>query len=120
VPPGGSPEAAAAIMGKIHVPVGYVNGGPQDISTAYIRQDYAALPSGVPAYAAHRSEGDHITVSVAPAVQPEVAEISTNWIDFALYGSPALARSIVADPCSSCPPGTWSAEAKNLAAASKR
>jgi len=111
----GSPEAAAAaVMGNIAVPVGYVVGGPEDIASIYARQDYELMPVGVPGYRAHRFEADHVRVSTNPDILREVAEISTNWIDFALYRDPQVMQSVLENPCAQCPPGNWTVEAKNL------
>jgi len=114
VPPGASAEAAAAIMGNILVPVGYVVGGPEDIASVYAKQDYEVLPAGVPAYIAARFEGDHRTVSTEPDILRDVAAISTRWIDFALFGNPSVRRELLENPCDDCAPGTWTVEAKNL------
>jgi len=111
----GSPEAiAAAVMGNILVPVGYAVGGPEDIARQFARKDYELLPVGVPGYIAERAAGDHPTVSTDPAMLAEVAEISTNWIDFTLYGNPELVPVLTAKPCATCPPGTWGIQAKHL------
>ena len=114
VPPGGSEEAAAAIMGNILVPVAHVVGGPEDIATHYAQQDYDLLPVGVPGFLARRSEADHRTVSTDPGILDEVAEISTNWIDFTLTANPRVRRMLVENPCGHCAPETWSVQAKNL------
>jgi predicted dienelactone hydrolase len=111
---GFSEETAAAIMGNILVPVGYVVGGIEDIATGFARQDYEFLPVGVPAYLAQRSEGDHRTVSTDSDILLEVAEISTHWIDFTLYGNPQVKQFLLESPCGRCAPGTWMVEAKNL------
>jgi hypothetical protein len=112
--PGSPKEAAAAIMGNILVPVGYVTGGPEDISTRFAQQDYELLPVSVPGYLAHRFEGDHVTVSTDADVLSEVAEISTNWIDFTLYGNSQVKQTLLENPCGICAPGTWAVAAKNL------
>jgi predicted dienelactone hydrolase len=114
VPPGGTRDAAAAIMGKVHVPVGYVNGGPDDISTNYIAQDLNVMAPGVPRYWAHRATGAHQDVSTDPAILKDVAEISTNWIDYSLSGNPHLRATLLHDPCAACPPGTWTPTSSNL------
>jgi predicted dienelactone hydrolase len=107
VPPGGTRDAAAATMGKIHVPVGYVNGGTEDISTNYISQDLDVMAPGVPRYWVHRATGAHRDVSTDPAILTDVGEISTNWIDYSLGGNPRLRTTLLHDPCATCPPGTW-------------
>jgi predicted dienelactone hydrolase len=114
VPPGGTREAAAAIMGNIHVPVGYVNGGPEDISTTYIAQDLDVMAPGVPRYWVHRATGAHQDVSTDPAILADVAEISTNWIDYSLDGNPRLRTTLLRDPCAACPPGTWTPTSSDL------
>lgn len=112
--PGSPIEAAAAIMGNILVPVGYIVGGPQDIAATYARQDYELLPEGVPGYLVQRFEGDHRTVSTDAAILRDVAEISTNWIDFTLYANPQVKQNLVNGPCAECAAGTWTVQAKNL------
>jgi pimeloyl-ACP methyl ester carboxylesterase len=112
--PGSPEEAATAIMGNILVPVGYAVGGPEDIASTYARQDYTLLPVGVPGYLARRSKGDHRTVSTDPDILAEVAEISTNWIDFTLYGNPAVRQKLRENPCASCDRGIWEIDLKNL------
>jgi dienelactone hydrolase len=112
--PGSSAEAAAAVMSRIDVPIGYVIGGPEDISTTFARQDYALVPAGTPAYLTHRSSATHQQVSVDPANQAEVAQISTNWLDFAFYGDPTVEMALLEDPCRTCASGTWTTESKDL------
>jgi dienelactone hydrolase len=113
-PPGSTAEHVAAVMGNVMVPLGYVSGGPEDLSRARIQLDYGALPVGVPAFVARRFEGDHQTVSVNPDILLEVADISVNWIDFALYANTRLRQTLLNKPCSFCEPGVWEVEAKNL------
>lgn len=113
-PPGSSAETVAAVMNNVMVPVGYAIGGPEDVARAQVQLDYEALPVGVPAYVARRFEADHPTVSTDPDILLEVAEISTNWIDFALYTNPGVRQTLAGDPCSFCEPGTWEGESKNL------
>ena len=112
--PGSSPEDAAAVMSRIHVPVAYVVGGPEDIASTFARQDYDLLPDGVPAFFAQRSAGDHATVSMDASIQVEDAQIATAWTEFALYGYPQLRDVLLTNPCGDCPAGTWSIDSKHL------
>lgn len=114
VPPGSAEEAAAAVMGNILVPVGYIVGGPEDIATVYAQQDYELLPVGVPGYIARRFEADHRKVSTDTDILQEVAEISTNWIDFTLYANPEVKQNLIDSPCQSCEAETWTVDFKNL------
>ena len=112
--PGGSRAAAAAVMRKVRVPIGYITGGPTDISRPMMLQDYAVAAPGVPVYLALRRVGDHVVVSTKPSVLAEVADISTNWLDYVLYGTPRARNNLLPAPCPSCPAGTWAAESKNF------
>ena len=101
-------------MGNILVPVGYAVGGPQDIALGFAQKDVELLPVGVPAYLASRPPADHVTVSTDPAILQEVAAISTQWIDFSLYGNPDVAQALLENPCPGCAPGTWTITARYL------
>jgi len=115
----GTPESkTASIMDDVHVPIGYVEGGPTDISVPQSNLDYTLVPKGVPIYQAHRFSGDHVTISLG--VLPEDAQISTKWIEFSLYGGRKLEQQLLTDPCQSCAPGTWTVRAKNLSGLASR
>ena len=112
--PGSPEERAVEVMAGIEVPVGYVIGGPEDISTAFATKDLTLLPAGVPGYLARRASASHPEVSTDPAILTEVAEISITWIEFSLTGDPDLEQALLDDPCPSCPPGTWTVESQDL------
>jgi dienelactone hydrolase len=112
----GSPKAAAAkIMNAIHVPVGYVFGGPQDISSYWAHQDFSFIPTNQLAMLAHRASGDHLFISTNKTALAEDAEISTEWIDYALTRNPQTKQVLLHHPCSTCAPGTWTLEFKGAA-----
>lgn len=103
------------VMGAIKVPVGYVVGGPQDIAGANAVKDYELLGAGIPAMIVSRSTGDHVTVSTNAMILPEVAKISLDWMDLALYGTPQAAATLSSETvCSGCQPGMWKRTSKNL------
>lgn len=112
--PGAPAAAAAKIMSAIHVPIGFVVGGPQDISRTNARQDYHLITSGQPAMFASRATGDHLTVSTKQPELTEDAEISTDWIDYAINANPQSLERLRHNPCSTCPAGTWTIELKNI------
>jgi dienelactone hydrolase len=118
--PGAPKEAAAAVMSNIDVPVGFAVGGPEDIARGNAQQDFELLPAGVPGYVAQRSEGAHEKVSTDAAILAEVAEISTNWIDFGLYGNSRVRETFLDEPCGTCAAGTWTIDSKNLDAVDPR
>ena len=112
--PGAPKEAAAAVMNNIDVPVGFAVGGPEDIARGNALQDFELLPAGVPGYVAQRSAGEHQTVSTDAGILAEVAEISTNFIDYSLYGNPQVKQALLQQPCRACEAGTWTIASKNL------
>jgi predicted dienelactone hydrolase len=112
--------ADAKVMNKITVPIGYVVGGKEDIAGANATADYDILRSDIPAMIVSRSSGDHVKVSTDPTILPEVAKISLDWLDLALYGTPAAATTLTSSTvCTGCQAGTWTLKSKNLAKLSK-
>lgn len=111
---GFSRETAAAVMGNILVPVGFAVGGNEDIASRFAQFDYEAMPTGVPGFIAKRFEGDHVVVSTEVEILAEIAEISTNWLDFALYADAAVGRALLENPCPGCASGIWGVEAKHF------
>ncbi|MET0343402.1 MAG: hypothetical protein ABW252_20495 [Polyangiales bacterium] len=103
------------VMGKIKVPVGYVVGGKEDIAGANALADYEALSAGVPGLLVSRAQGDHVFVSTTPEVLAEVAKISLDWLDLALFRTPS-AKATLKSPtvCTGCKAGTWIVKDKNL------
>lgn len=114
----GSSNIGAAnleVMEAISVPVGYVVGGPEDIAGANATSDYEAMGDGIPAMIVSRDSGDHVLVSTDVNVLSEVAGISLNWLDLAIYGTQAAYDALHADPpCEGCTAGDWSLTEKNL------
>ena len=83
-------EAQAQVnMPKVKVPVGYVSGGPTDLSRANIEADLTFLGAGIPGFWALRNEGDHVKVSTDIGVLEEATEIAVSWLNFAVYGDAA-------------------------------
>jgi hypothetical protein len=103
-------------MGAINVPVGYTEGGTEDISRAAAESDYAALPEGVPAMIAARSSGDHVTISFTDqTIVGQEAEIALNWMDLCLYGTKEAYDALTSDPiCTGCEAGLYTFTSKNI------
>jgi hypothetical protein len=113
--PGTPIDEANAVMARVHVPIAYVTGGPQDISRPNVAQDYAGLTTGVPAYVARRDDGDHPTVSTAESILvDEVSGIGLKWFALVFNRSRKAQEQLVSNPCPACAPGTWAVESKNL------
>ena len=107
--------ANRAVIDLVQVPVGYIVGGSTDIAGANATSDYDALAEGVPAMIVSRFEGDHRTVSTDPAILTDEAEISLNWMDLALFGTPAAYDELTAKTvCSKCEDGHYMLKSKHL------
>jgi len=115
--PGATREAAAVVMNKVSVPVGFVVGGSEDIAHDQADQDYDLLADGLAAMVASRTSGNHVTVSTDQEILADAAEIGTNWIRFTLYGDGAAKEALTGNPCGDCEPGLWSIKTKNLSSA---
>jgi predicted dienelactone hydrolase len=104
-----------SVMAAISVPVGYVEGGTEDISRAAAMSDYAALSPGIPAMIVSRSSGNHLMISTDPTNLAQEAEISLDWMDLSLYGTKEAFNALTsATLCSGCQPGIWTLTSKNL------
>ncbi|MBN1653408.1 MAG: hypothetical protein JXA30_06490 [Deltaproteobacteria bacterium] len=103
------------VMGAITVPVGYAEGGAEDISRAAATADYEALPEGIPAMIVARSTGDHMTISTDPTALAQEAEMSLNWLDLCLYGTHEAYDALTSpNICTGCEPGLWTLTSKNI------
>jgi hypothetical protein len=116
--PGTPLSTTARVLSHIHVPIGYVEGSPTDISRPQADLDYSLAPKGVPVYQAHRTSGDHLEISTQTL--PEDAEISSKWITFSIYGGRTLEKQLLREPCRTCAPGTWIVRSKNLTGLASR
>ncbi|GEM_PF-1255745 len=103
------------IMDDVTVPVGFVVGGPSDIAGPNAVADYNALAEGIPGMVANRFEGGHQTVSTTVPILEEIADISFNWMQLALYGSTESYNELTsAKVCSDCTPEHWTLTSKHL------
>jgi hypothetical protein len=103
------------VMNNIKVPLGFVEGGPEDMTREIATIDYNALGDGIPGMFVTRFAGEHMEVSTNKAILAEAVEIALNWMDLALYGTQAAYDQLMADvPCEKCTPDHWTVESKNL------
>ena len=117
VGPSATRDAAAAVMSKVSVPVGFVVGGPEDIASSQADQDYDLLADGLAGMVAKRSTGDHRTVSTDPGMLSDAAGIALNWMNASLFGDREAMETPRGTPCSSCAAGLWSVRTKHLSTA---
>lgn len=112
--PGATREAAAKVINKVSVPVGFVVGGSEDVAHDQADQDYDLLADGLAGMVAGRASGNHVTVSTDQKILVDAAKIGINWIRFTLYGDAAAKEALTGNPCGECEPGLWSVKTKNL------
>jgi hypothetical protein len=112
--PGAPVATSRAVMDRVKVPVGFVVGGPEDLARANANRDIDLLGAGYPGFIAQRRTADHVTLSTTPAILQEVAEISTLWLDFALYGTASAKQALATNPCRSCAAGMYTVRTKSF------
>jgi predicted dienelactone hydrolase len=99
----------ATIMNGIKVPVCWIEGGTEELSRGPATSDYENLADDVPAMMVVRSSGDHIAISNDLTNHAQSAEISLNWLDLALYGTPDAYKVLTSKGplCSGCEASLW-------------
>ena len=117
VGPSATRDAAAAVMSKVSVPVGFVVGGSENIASNQADQDYALLADGLAGMVAKRASGDHRTVSTDPGMLSDAAGIALNWMNASLFDDREAMEALSGTPCSSCAAGLWSVRTKHLSTA---
>jgi hypothetical protein len=112
--PGASRAQAATVMDEVKVPVGFVTGGPGDVSRAQVNQDFDLLAPGLPGFVASRNQGDHVTVSTTVSILAEVSEISLHWFDYTLFHDASARQALTTNPCGTCAPGVYTVKTKGF------
>jgi hypothetical protein len=99
----------ATIMNGIKVPVCWIEGGEEELSRGPATSDYENLADDVPALMVVRSSGDHLLISNDLTSHAQSAEISLNWLDLALYGTPEAHKVLTSKGplCSGCEASLW-------------
>ena len=96
---------------KIHCPVLYMLGGPQDIAYGNGMDDYARI-NHVPAFAANFPVGHGGTY--ARPHGGEFAVVATAWLQWQLQGDEEAAKMFCGSPCGLSQREGWTTDSKNF------
>jgi hypothetical protein len=53
-------------------------------------------------------------VSTDPVIDADVAEISANWMDFALNGNETARQALITKACADCPSDLWTVRSTSV------
>ncbi|GGN62058.1 hypothetical protein GCM10010112_19850 [Actinoplanes lobatus] len=93
-------------LSRLHGPVAYITGGPDDIAYPNAVDDYGRLPSGLPALLAHLPVGHYGTFSQTNG--GEYGRVGAAWLKWQLKGD-QTARAVLTGLSS-----PWTVTSKNL------
>ncbi|MFY8194122.1 MAG: hypothetical protein ACOVKV_03460, partial [Novosphingobium sp.] len=100
-----------AMLDKLHTPVLYVLGGPDDIAFPNGTDDFKRIDK-VPAALVQLPVGHGGTFRTANG--GAVAGIAVDWLDWQLRGDKAAARSFTGSNCRLCVVPGWTIEKKKI------
>ncbi|MEU4426742.1 alpha/beta hydrolase [Actinoplanes sp. NPDC024001] len=99
-------------LARLHSPVAYFTGGPDDIAYPNAVDDYGRLPAGLPAFLGHLPVGHYGTF--AENNGGEYGRVGSAWLKWQLKGD-QNARALFAGPaCGLCSGTRWTVTSKNL------
>ncbi|WP_328459284.1 alpha/beta hydrolase [Actinoplanes sp. NBC_00393] len=102
-----------AQLTRLHAPVAYFTGGPDDIAYPNAVDDYGRLPAGLPAFLGHLPVGHYGTF--AETNGGEYGRVGSAWLRWQLKGDQS-ARALFTGPnCGLCSGTRWTVTSKNLA-----
>ena len=114
-PAGGLAEVAARrveILGKLHAPILFLNGGPTDSGFASAKANYEFI-GNVPAVLAYQEVG-HYPATYRQPNGGAFAKAVGAWLKWHLRGDAAAKKMFVGDSCGLCTDSTWKIERKKL------
>jgi hypothetical protein len=111
--PGAIPgmDVSKAALARLHTPVIYILGGPNDIAYANGEDDFKRIEH-VPAMVANLDVGHGGTF-----LRPNgglAASVAVSWLDWQLKGDAQAAKRFVGPDCSLCKDPAWKVEKKKL------
>lgn len=98
-------------LARLHAPIAYFIGGPEDIAYENAMDDWRRLPAGLPAFMGNLDVGHFGTFS-----QPnggEFGRVGSAWLKWQLKGDAAAGRLFTGTNCGLCA-GEWDVMRKNL------
>jgi dienelactone hydrolase len=97
------------VVSNIKVPIAWNEGSKDDISRSSAEADFKNLNKDVPAMIIARYQGQHMGVSTNKKWLKEEAEMATNWLDLALYGTKGAYDILMTEEvCTFCDPEHYS------------
>ncbi|MFE5243865.1 MULTISPECIES: poly(ethylene terephthalate) hydrolase family protein [unclassified Streptomyces] len=96
---------------RLHAPIAYFIGGPDDIAYENAADDWDRLPAGLPAFSGNLDVGHYGTY--AEPNGGEFGRVGVNWLKWQLKGDAVARAEFVGPDCGMCS-GDWDVEQKNL------
>jgi hypothetical protein len=109
------PETAAnrvEILGKLHGPILFLNGGPGDSGFANAKANFEAIQN-VPVVLAYQEVG-HYPATYRQPNGGAFAKAVGGWLKWHLKDDANAKKMFVGQSCSLCGDRTWSLERKNI------
>jgi hypothetical protein len=100
-----------ADLAKFHLPVLYINGGPEDIAQPNALDDFERIEH-VPVFLADHPGAGHLGLFLEP--NGEATKIELDWILWRLYGNQAAARTFEGPECGLCRDFRWVVHRKGI------
>jgi len=104
-------DITKAALGKLHTPVIYLVGGPEDIAYQNAVDDFAKIDN-VPVVLANLQVGH--TGTFFDINGGRVAQVTLDWLQWQLYGNAAAGRTFTGRSCRLCLDPTWTIQRKGL------
>ncbi|WP_234401530.1 alpha/beta hydrolase [Thermobifida halotolerans] len=99
------------LLTRLHAPIAYFTGGPDDIAYANALDDWSRLPSGLPAFMGHLDVGHYGTFGEPNG--GEYGRVGTEWLKWQLKGDQNARQQFVGPDCGLCST-EWDVQQRNL------
>jgi hypothetical protein len=100
-------------LDRLHAPVAWFTGGSSDIAYGNAVDDYARVPSRVPAVIGHYGNVGHMGLFTDPVVERHIVTVAASWLDATLFGNATARRQFVGSGCGLCSGTPWVIQSKN-------
>ena len=108
----GSSPNRVEILGKLHAPILFLNGGPSDSGFANAKANFEAI-SAVPVVLAYQDVG-HYPATYRQPNGGAFARAVGAWLKWQLKADATAKKAFVGDTCGLCADSTWKIERKNI------
>jgi hypothetical protein len=100
-------------LDDLHAPVAWFTGGESDIAYGNAVDDYARVPSRIPAVLGHYDDVGHMGLFTDPDVEREIVGVAARWLDATLFDSATARSQFVGRDCGLCSGTEWDMSSKN-------